>query len=84
VWLDRVETVLIETSKQLAIISHQPDHEFALRFHRRVDGGLLQIGGFAVFALEYKIDLGMRFRGRIQFACAGGELVSFRITVAES
>ena len=74
--LDRVEPVGVEPFEKFAVVAHQPDYEFAARFYRSVDGGVLHIGRFAIFTRKDKIDLGVLFRPRINLTGTSGKFVT--------
>ena len=60
--------------KQALIVSHEPDHQFSLQRHARVDHRVLEIRRLPFFIRESELDRGMLFGPGIDLIRALGEI----------
>lgn len=80
--LDRMNSVSIDALEQGVAMAHQPNHQFALWRHPRIDGGILNILWLAIFD-KHEVDFGVLLGARIDHARPRLQFVSLWLGIAE-
>ena len=80
---DGVESIAIELSGKVSVLSHEPNDELATRRDAGIDTGILEVGRLSALSFDEEIDLWMGLNSGIDLAGSGSQFIALRFWVIE-
>ena len=78
-----MESIAIELSGKVSVLSHEPNDELATRRDAGIDTGILEIGRLSALSFDEEIDLWMGLNSGIDLAGSGSQFIALRFWVIE-